>query len=837
MTVVDLKDMLFFRVAQEKFFWADLIEITINLLSQPEVQNCKMLCVWLLIGLGRLWNNFDKARWQAVRITAYVDIAPYLTDDVPEVRASVVYALGQLMRNKSVNNELATNTNNYICDLLTNNCGWDGSVLVRLELVVAIQWFIIDYRNRFAETCLELDKRVYQDSQRANDSISSANGGGSVSNFATLISPTDRRTISIGSQSSDGVNGGGSVNALSIMASLTGRLYNRENIYQQWQLLEKKALLSPFERIWVIALRLSFDPMSQVRELAKKLVSYVTTEAEEIRRRIDEANSATLDSPKVKFVVGSPMNRDSESISALIKNNSLKQQRTRTSSSGGDSEIHRFQAVSSSAIFTPKRRLHELKMYDPQQPYVPVKDTDVLDPIITTEFVEWSGKVFTKRIYRTIYDETQSGALDWMVDGVTHFTSLIPSDWALHTGEGVEQHAERDVAKIEKNDGNNFPLSLTFNYNRTIHCLEWSYLRPYVYVCDGRKVDIFSTMTKTRTLQQTKYEIIVNDDPLFEDPLSDIIVVNEKNHEILLMGTQDGLISIWDPNFNDNGHEMGTPKMLTSNHIFNDQTRIYINYQNNINNKRVSKYTHNKNNQTFYRWDQNNGRLLCGGNVRIARVWDAWAEKNKIDINLDQKDGITASLCADFNQELVCVGFNSGVSAVYDIRIAGKLHSRIMGIRSETRSKVVGCSFLGETSTLMIGHEDGIIKVYDPRQFEDPLEVFKADENRVEAPKSMSSTFMPFSNNNTVKRSNYPLTMNKMIVQSSNSIAACAMNDSTIRLFDLNNKRHKSIEYILHPQATQPLIQSTISTMRFHSRRVHLAVATENNVLGVYNVN
>lgn len=95
-------------MAQEKFFWADLLEITMNLLNQPEVQSCKMLCVWLLIGLGKLWNNFDKARWQAVRITSYIDIANFLTDDVPEVRAAAVFALGQLMRNKSVNNEHAT---------------------------------------------------------------------------------------------------------------------------------------------------------------------------------------------------------------------------------------------------------------------------------------------------------------------------------------------------------------------------------------------------------------------------------------------------------------------------------------------------------------------------------------------------------------------------------------------------------------------------------------------------------------------------------------------------------------------------------------------------------
>lgn len=140
-----------------------------------------------------------------------------------------------------------------------------------------------------------------------------------------------------------------------------------------------------------------------------------------------------------------------------------------------------------------------------------------------------------------------------MVDGVTRFTCLIPSDWALHTAEGVEQHSERDLTRFQKGDSNMFPSTLTLNFDRKIHCLEWSYLRPFVYVCDGRKVEVFNTLANNRT-PKPAFKFVVNDDPLFEDPLCDIIVVNEKNHEILLMGTQDGLISIWDPYLDEHSH-------------------------------------------------------------------------------------------------------------------------------------------------------------------------------------------------------------------------------------------------------------------------------------------
>lgn len=46
-----------------------------------------------------------------------------------------------------------------VCDKLCDKCTYDGSVLVRMELVAAIQWFIIDFENRFVEVFNELDKR------------------------------------------------------------------------------------------------------------------------------------------------------------------------------------------------------------------------------------------------------------------------------------------------------------------------------------------------------------------------------------------------------------------------------------------------------------------------------------------------------------------------------------------------------------------------------------------------------------------------------------------------------------------------------------------------------
>lgn len=49
---------------------------------------------------------------------------------------------------------------NEVCDLLCERCCYDGSVLVRAELVSAIQWFLLDFESRFLELCVELDKKI-----------------------------------------------------------------------------------------------------------------------------------------------------------------------------------------------------------------------------------------------------------------------------------------------------------------------------------------------------------------------------------------------------------------------------------------------------------------------------------------------------------------------------------------------------------------------------------------------------------------------------------------------------------------------------------------------------
>ena len=79
-----------FRQGQEKAEQGNLIAICLEHLNDPEA----VLRQWLAIALGRVWDNYEPARWRGARDNAPEKLFELLKDEVPEVRAAAVFALG-----------------------------------------------------------------------------------------------------------------------------------------------------------------------------------------------------------------------------------------------------------------------------------------------------------------------------------------------------------------------------------------------------------------------------------------------------------------------------------------------------------------------------------------------------------------------------------------------------------------------------------------------------------------------------------------------------------------------------------------------------------------------
>lgn len=67
---------------QEACLQGNLIANCLEQLSDPH----PLLRQWVAICLGRIWQNFDPARWCGVRDSAHEKLYTLLSDPIPEVR-------------------------------------------------------------------------------------------------------------------------------------------------------------------------------------------------------------------------------------------------------------------------------------------------------------------------------------------------------------------------------------------------------------------------------------------------------------------------------------------------------------------------------------------------------------------------------------------------------------------------------------------------------------------------------------------------------------------------------------------------------------------------------
>lgn len=73
-----------FAFPQEACLQGNLIAICLEQLSDPH----PLLRQWVAICLGRIWQNFDSARWCGVRDSAHEKLCSLLSDPIPEVSLS-----------------------------------------------------------------------------------------------------------------------------------------------------------------------------------------------------------------------------------------------------------------------------------------------------------------------------------------------------------------------------------------------------------------------------------------------------------------------------------------------------------------------------------------------------------------------------------------------------------------------------------------------------------------------------------------------------------------------------------------------------------------------------
>ncbi|KAL6738828.1 hypothetical protein Aduo_012333 [Ancylostoma duodenale] len=881
-----------YRIAQENLTKKGYVNLCTELLSENQAKDCRLLKLWILIGLGRLWADYDPARWQAVRLVAYAKVLKELDDNAPEVRAAAVYALGCLVKNRSETNEHASTIDQEICDDLCNKCTKDGSVLVREELLIALQWYIIDFEQRFAKLLwdltetlgIELVADVHEDQFEHNVIDVAATLGNSDSNGRSPLQTSVGRKSSMyrGRQrTSDSVMGIEEVvtmtdpmdrnplsnsisQVLPVVCTYSGPCESditfRERANKQLAYLESKNFKEPLERTWVALLRLALDPVEKVARMAQKLVRRVEVVAVELQssatalnEKIESVSSLAniakadpshtpgetfcgttevdhsskvekiddCDRGGVRFMIGSPVTAGMSLMSpegnaqAHPGTSPADPDFTQPSNGGFNYSSSTAKPFTGSQQRSTNQRKLSMPSHFPATPkgsesrssqltdllkqsFTPKRGTTArgefskgtpaagsTEPMLSSEFVPWCSRIFVQPILDLIYCKEE-------VEDFTDraLTLVNPTDWAIFVEQGQRQQAHSEFELFKA-----VPCDSQLVAARIPSCptaISLSMLRKCIYTTDGDQIYI-TRYERTHNNLARKFSC-TGGNPFNLDKTSSIIVINEVSREMLLCGSSAGIVRIWDPSFNIHSHEIeGLPQLVTASNPLCDQSRLSV----------PNQGSH----LTLYDWSQDTGRLICGGNVRVIRVWDAHYERTVQDISIAVKKGAICALSGELDRDdLIAAGYRDGVVHVHDVRVPGK-DSLVMSF-SDLSARVVGVAIRIDSNGNAIvaaGDECGGVCVWEPRMIKGPVVELEVDRDSHDMLKSF-------------------------VVHSNAELFGCVLK-SEVKLFDI---RGVPVSVIRQSDFDRGKLLQSISAVAMHKLRCMTVVASTDGTVNVY---
>ncbi|PWW72919.1 hypothetical protein C7212DRAFT_354532 [Tuber magnatum] len=112
-----------------------------------------LLRQWACLCLSQLWHDFAEAKWQGIREGAHLRLCELATDNVPEVRAAVLYALTSFFGIPEMSEEVAKIEWDVAGSLLIMTA--DGSNMVRKELVIFLSMFVKRNEGKFLVAAFE----------------------------------------------------------------------------------------------------------------------------------------------------------------------------------------------------------------------------------------------------------------------------------------------------------------------------------------------------------------------------------------------------------------------------------------------------------------------------------------------------------------------------------------------------------------------------------------------------------------------------------------------------------------------------------------------------------
>ncbi|XP_075627137.1 regulatory-associated protein of mTOR isoform X4 [Balearica regulorum gibbericeps] len=697
-----------YNTGQEACLQGNLIAICLEQLNDPH----PLLRQWVAICLGRIWQNFDSARWCGVRDSAHEKLYSLLSDPIPEVRCAAVFALGTFVGNSAERTDHSTTIDHNVAMMLAQLIN-DGSPMVRKELVVALSHLVVQYESNFCTVALQFmeeEKNYPLPSPAATEggSLTPVRDGPctprlrSVSSYGNIRAVTTARNLnkslqnlSLNEESGSSVAfSPGNLSTSSSASSTLGSPENEEYIlsfetidkmrrvssYSSLNSLIGVSFNSVYTQIWRVLLHLAADPYPDVSDLAMKVLNSIAYKATVNARpqRILDTSSLTQSAPAsptnkgmhIHQVGGSPPTTSTSSSS--LTNDVTKQPVSRDIASVRPANVGNMgvQYTPHSHQF-PRTR----KMFDkgPEQTTDDADDTvghkSFISAAVQTGFCDWSAKYFAQPVMKIPEEHDLESQI------------RKEREWRFLRNARVRKQAQKIIQKgISRLDDQIF-----LNRNPGVpSVVKFHPFTPCIAVADKDSICFWDWE------KGEKLDYFHNGNPRYTR-ITAMEYLNGQDCSLLLTATDDGAIRVW-KNFADLEKN---PEMVTAWQGLSDMLPT------------------TRGAGMVVDWEQETGLLMTSGDVRIIRIWDTDREMKVQDIPTGA-DSCVTSLSCDSHRSLIVAGLGDGSIRVFDRRMALS-ECRVMTYREHTAWVVKAYLQKHPEGNIMSVSVNGDVRFFDPR--------------------------------------------------------------------------------------------------------------------------
>ncbi|XP_061193905.1 regulatory-associated protein of mTOR-like isoform X1 [Saccostrea echinata] len=638
-----------YKQGQEAALQGNVISICLEQLSDSS----SSLRQWLALCLGKVWSNFDNARWCGVRDRAHEKLSLLLNDPSPEVRASAVFALGTFI-SVSDRSDQANNIDLGVGMMLAS-VGHDGSPLVRKEVVVALSALVLEFESQFCNVVVQWMEEERQKEKSAVVTAEVPGGWNLVTGSTATQSSTTNSSFGGSIGSNDTFYGEGStIRRTHSSATLSGTTFS-----------------SVYMTVWKVLVQLATGPHREVVEMAKQIVNVLKLKASlSVRPAYVIQNSkSSLSAPSspsnsapihgtppqnhfhedsVHLTPGGQMKRDHSSPHLSGKVNSYTSPHPRSKrmlSDKGTGMIHE-------DLIDDSRSIKQIS--------------------VATEFFEWSCRHFAQPLMRLSEEQDPESS------------SHHKREFRFLRNAIVRQEAREEQLRA---GFNRLDVEVFVNKNQGIPTvIKFHPYECHVAVADKDGICFWDWE------QGTKKNYIYNEN-LKNTKISAMDFINPHDETLLLCGTDDGAVRIW-RNYLTEGYD--GKELVTAFQAITDLIPTV---------RRAG---------LVMDWEQESGMLLASGDVRIIRIWDSQRETKVQDIPTGAESCVTSLASDSFGRSLLIAGCGDGTVRLFDRRLAPS-ECRVMTLREHNRWVVKVHLQKGSEGKIVSASNAGDVRFWDPR--------------------------------------------------------------------------------------------------------------------------